>query len=452
MQAGPDLSAPFRNLIKMNDKIEESEVISMRLYYHKVCYIYVFLVFILLIHSCDHSKVYQIAPKGTSYSLPLLQWEVCGPLSEEADSKLVDSLLQKRIEFSSVHRSTADFLNSIHIPRFSQADLKEFYDIDPEDSLRHHTTEFSLMRCTLNTKRKTALFLELRHLMPMTVFLNGDSLNSFGVQDPDIYPLTLKEGANELLIKAGMDADALWWEALVCDSACMVSRYVARRSGNIIYPLISRHSKKILLTAPHANVSRQPVSLRFTDVRGKEVTSVRLQNDSLRYIIPEMEPEHSYLCELRIGDAVARQPVCCSNADDSYARLVRTRSGMDEDDIRTTETDQLLHRFRFLLSHPSRTDDWWWQFKIGQLVYEIDRLSCHENDTDGQPDLDPNIRFVTYRSELDGGIQRYLLATPNPPLAGSRPLPLVVVIRPDIEIHHHFLTCPQIARQWAVFV
>ena len=125
---------------------------------------------------------------------------------------------------------------------------------------------------------------------------------------------------------------------------------------------------------------------------------------------------------------------------------------MDEDDIRTTETDQLLHRFRFLLSHPSRTDDWWWQFKIGQLVYEIDRLSCHENDTDGQPDLDPNIRFVTYRSELDGGIQRYLLATPNPPLAGSSPLPLVVVIRPDIEIHHHFLTCPQIARQWAVFV
>ena len=419
-----------------------------------MCGLSVLSAFILIFYSCMNDSTqadYDIDfNPDSSYSFPLLQWEVCGPLSEKTDSKVVDSLLQKRIEFPSIHRSTASFLNNIYIPRFNQADLKELYNINPEDSVRHHTNEFSLMRCTLNSSCQTELFLELRHLMPMTVFLNGDSLSSVGVEDPDIYPLQLREGHNELLVKASMDADALWWEAFVCDSTSMASRYVARHSGKIIYPLISRHSKRILLTDPHANVSNLPVSLRFTDVRGEEVASVKLQNDSLRYTIPELEPEQSYLCELRIGDAVARQPVCCSNADDSYARLVRERSRMDESDFHSTEIDQLLYRFRFLLSHPSRTDDWWWQFKIGQLVYESDRHFPHVNDGDGHQSSDPNIRFVTYRSGLDGGIQRYLLPTPNPPLAGSSPLPLVVVIRPDIEIHRHFLTCPQIARQWAV--
>ena len=163
-----------------------------------------------------------------------------------------------------------------------------------------------------------------------------------------------------------------------------------------------------------------------------------------------MEPEQSYLCELHIGSAVARQPVCCSNADDSYARLVRARSGMDESDYRSAEIDQLLYRFRFLLEHPSRTDDWWWQFKIGQLVYESDRHFLHVNDGDGHQSSGPDIRFVTYRSGLDDGIQRYLLATPGTPPPGSSLLPLVVVIRPDIENHRHFFTSPQIARQWAV--
>lgn len=224
-----------------------------------ICYSCVLLVITILCHSCvsDRTKAeYDIdSNPDSSYSLPLLQWEVCGPLSEKTDSMVVDSLLQNRIEFPSVHKSTASFLNSILIPRYNQADLKELYNIDPEDSVRHHKDEFSLMRCVLNSDSQIELFLEMRHFMPMAVWLNGDSLSSMGVEDPDIYPLLLREGQNELLVKASMDADALWWEALVCDSISMASRYVARHSGKIIYPLISRHSKRILLTDPHANVA-----------------------------------------------------------------------------------------------------------------------------------------------------------------------------------------------------
>jgi predicted esterase len=60
-----------------------------------------------------------------------------------------------------------------------------------------------------------------------------------------------------------------------------------------------------------------------------------------------------------------------------------------------------------------------------------------------------NIQFITYTSKLDGGIQRYLLATPNEMKKGKK-YPLVVIVRPHVDHHYHFFTSPQFTHQWAI--
>ena len=58
-------------------------------------------------------------------------------------------------------------------------------------------------------------------------------------------------------------------------------------------------------------------------------------------------------------------------------------------------------------------------------------------------------RFVTYHSEIDDSLQRYILARPNH-IDRAVSLPLVIVMRPNIEKLHHFFSCPQLSRQWAI--
>ena len=285
--------------------------------------------------------------------------------------------------------------------------------------------------------------------MPIQAWVNGESLVRKKVNEQTIFELPLNSGDNELIIKADMCKKSLSMEAQICDSVNVAKIYVERQSGNIIYPLVSRHSKRITLTENHGSILDTTIYISFCDVNGKMICKKELQKDSLRYVIDELEPNKSYLCELHIGDFNTRQPVCCSNADDSYERLSNQLIEIENDETRIN-AEQLLFRFKFLLNHSSRNDgDWWWQFKIGQLCYEIEHLYAHHGDKKGGMETEQNIQFLTYRSELDGGTQRYILARPND-VNPDKTLPLVVVIRPDIEKHRHIFSSPQIARQWAL--
>ena len=382
----------------------------------------------------------------------LMNWEVCGPFSDNECNAVVDSLLKGYVNFNDILYSDYDtipFRNGIYEPLYNNFDLREYYGIEPTDTSYITKNAFTLIKCNIESDKDSCMYLDINTKMPISIWLNGESLVRRNLQEQNIFKMHLKKGNNELMIQLSMSDKNISMDAQICDSLHIAQLYVERQSGKIIYPLISRHSKTITLTDYHSNILDTTAFISFYDVFGKNIYKNKLNKDSLRYVIDDIEPNHSYMCELRIGDYYTRQPVCCSNADDSYDRLSKLIGEIDNDSVKIS-ADQLLYRFKFLLDHPSRNDgDWWWQFKIAHLCYELDYLYTHQDSNDNNEGIETNIQFVTYRSELDDGFQRYILARPNE-ISTDKPLPLVVVVRPDIEIHRHFFSSPQISRQWAL--
>ena len=79
----------------------------------------------------------------------------------------------------------------------------------------------------------------------------------------------------------------------------------------------------------------------------------------------------------------------------------------------------------------------------------MEHIFAHLNGTYGNDDNENNFKFITYRSVLDGCLQRYLLVTPNS-IDKNKKYPLVVVMRPCSEKRYHLYYSPQIAHQFVV--
>jgi hypothetical protein len=54
-----------------------------------------------------------------------------------------------------------------------------------------------------------------------------------------------------------------------------------------------------------------------------------------------------------------------------------------------------------------------------------------------------------YTSKIDNSIQHYLIISPND-YNEKKPLPLVVLVKPISENHHHFLSSSQLSRAWSI--
>ena len=153
---------------------------------------------------------------------------------------------------------------------------------------------------------------------------------------------------------------------------------------------------------------------------------------------------------MTIAGRTVRQPALCGKDDDALIRFRALADKLPINHPRRAEVEELLYRLDFLLHHPTRYEgDWWWQFKIPTITYQLEYTFAHLDYDYGQSDLEPNIMFVTYKSEQDDSLQHYLLARPNH-IDPKKPLPLVAVVRPHIENPYHFFCCPQLARQWAI--
>lgn len=398
------------------------------------------------------SSVYEIN-LGEEMKIPLLYWDLCGPLSNTEDSMTINAIIDNPSEmfhFQMEESEKKAFVNSTYIPKYGQLDLKEVFDMDVEDTTRIYSDKLMLMKCMLNTDKDSTLYLEVKTSMPSSFWINGDSLKRIDIQGLNIYKLPLNAGSNTVLVKSAMDSYDLSFEATVYNSNSIARLYTEGQSGNIIYPLISRQTKTVTLTNNHQNVIDGRASLSFYDSYGNLVNSQYLCKDSMKYVVPELEPDKSYTCKLQVGKHVITQSVCCGNGDDSYVRFCSMMNELPEGHHRIDEISQILYRLKFLLEHPTRYDgDWWWQFKIAPLTYQLEYIFSHLNASYGTDCNEPNVKFMTYKSNLDDGTQRYILVTPND-MEPQRAYPLVVVIRPNIENHRHFFTCPQIARQWAV--
>lgn len=423
---------------------------------NKITTLYV-LIFTLFILACSNERT-----DKSSYLLPLhkdslcfvmLDWNVCGSFPVQEDSLLQDSFLIFPYKIMKKHkddRLRRYSYSGMYHPLYNQLDLKEVYEIMPDDTTHSLKGEITYLHCGIISDEEFSAFLDIKTSMTCTLFLNTDTLHRRIINGHNFYPIRLKKGHNDCIAKVMAVGDDYSFEAAIYDSISIARLYADFQNGVIIYPIIDYNNQNLRLTNDHQNLLNSPVLLQLYDVYGDSVgETITLKPDIYYYPTSGLSQNVSYICEMNFLGKVVRQPVLCGDIEKTYSRFLRQQQSLLDNHSRADEIDQLLFRLKFLINHPTRETDWWWQFKIPALTYQLEHVFSHLDQTYGESDTEANIQFITYRSEIDDSLQRYILARPNK-VRQSEPLPLVVVIRPNIENYHHFFASPQLARQWGV--
>lgn len=423
---------------------------------NKLLYVIIALMMLCISISCNNnhnnSSIYDVKDGGEQ-GISLLYWHLYGPLDIINDSVTINKVISNPFENTFITKgttSTTSFINLTYSPKFGQLDFKEVFGINADDTICRYSDKCMLMKCTLESDKDTTLYLEVKTSMPTKFWINGDSIQRTEIQGLNIYKTGIRAGKNVIIAKTDMNVIDLSFEATLYSKNLITRLYTEHQSSNIIYPLISRKKKTITLTNNHQKLGEDSIKLSFYDTYGKLVDAINLNDDSMTYVVPRLEPNKSFICKMQIGRHIVSQHVCCGNGDDSYTQFSQMANELPKNHPKTDEINEILSRMKFLLEHPSRHQgDWWWQFKIAPLTYQLEYIFTHLNSRYGIDSHEPIIKFMTYYSQLDGGTQRYILVTPEN-ITPNKSYPLVIVIRPHIENHRHFFTSPQIARQWAV--
>lgn len=390
--------------------------------------------------------------KSLSEQKPIEDWYVCGAFSPEYDSLMADSFAKNIYAFSDLQNPDTlnpYWYNGMYQPAYNLLDLREVYNIQPEDTKHLLHEKITYLACDIQSDRDQDVYLEVKKAMKCFQQLNGDTLHRREIQGLNFYPIHLNRGYNRYFIKTIARTEDYSFESAVLDSNAVAQMFVNGQSNNIVFPQISPQEKVVKLTNAHQNLFDMSVALQFYDVHGKKVYETDLQKDSFIYRIPTLQKNQSYLCTMTILGNTVRQPIVCGDFEEVYHRFSSLRKGLPDSHPRANEVDQILYRLQFLLHHESRKDDWWWQFKIAPLTYQLEIIFANLNGEHGRDKGEFDVQFITYTSELDGGIQRYLLATPNRMEQGKK-YPLVVIVRPHVDNHYHFFVSPQFAHQWAI--
>ncbi len=334
--------------------------------------------------------------------------------------------------------------NGSYSPKYNQLDLKEVFGLQTSDTLQGRYTYLS---CNLLSKQAADLFLNIRTNLEFTPYLNGQKLERRDTQGLNFYAIHLNQGDNRCVIRTKEVNNDVWIESYLLDSLGVATMYTNEQSNNIVFPLVSNLDKILTFTNAHTKILDAKVYVTVQDASGDTVRSFPLKRNVNFCKVEELLDLTSYLCTMEIAGKVVRQPFVCGDLDEVYARFVRKRRRLGDNHPRSKEIDQLLYRLDFLLKHDSRETDWWWQFKIAPITYQLEHTFTHLNQDFGEDDNEFNLKFVTYTSQLDGGQQRYLLVTPNN-MRRDHKYPLVVVVRPHVVNHYPFFTSPQFTYQW----
>lgn len=383
---------------------------------------------------------------------PIENWYVCGAFGPTNEVVGVETFCGDMSELEKLENPdtmNVYWYNGHYRPKYNLLDLREVFNIKKSANTESLDGKITFLACDIQSNKDADLFLKVKKSMKCYQFVNGELLHRREIKGLNFYPIHLNKGYNRYVIKAVAKTDDYSIESTVLDSKSVASVYVNAQSNNIILPEILPEDNTINFTNDHHRVFGTPIRIQLYDAKGKKVYDSVIDNDTLMMKIPTMEINKSYLCAMTINGQSVRQPVVYGTFDDVYKRLVERRRAMSDAMPRVNEIDQVLYRLKFLLNHESRTHDWWWQFKIAPLAYQLEVMFSNSEGEHGKDKGEFNIQYVTYTSELDNGLQRYLLAIPNHLKKGKK-YPLVVVVRPHVENHHHFFTSPQFSHQWAI--
>lgn len=411
------------------------------------------ILFCLCLFSCNKesndSFIYLVSDENSCIQ-HIVNWNVVGSYTQQQDSLLRESI-QKGIYSIGALNSDTIFkfkYNGVYEPKYGQLDLKEVFNINVEDTTKVLDSLVTYLSCKIRVSESRNMFLLVNTKMKHNEYLNGDSLASKGFKELDIKPVSLKSGENDLVVRVTGGKGDYWYEATLYDSVSIAKMYAEEHTGNIIFPIIKNDT--IRLTENHWNITNSAIKLFFKDVNGNNVAETVLKKEQNSYYIPGFKDNRTYLCNMVIEGDTVRQPVLVGSFEELEMFFKSRRDSLPSAHPRADEIDQLLYRLWKLNTLTGKMrEDSWYPFKFPWVAYQLEHIFAHLNGTYGNDDNENNFKFITYRSVLDGCLQRYLLVTPNS-IDKNKKYPLVVVMRPCSEKRYHLYYSPQIAHQFVV--
>ena len=423
-----------------------------------ICYATIALLFCILQWSCyesvENTAVHSVSfDKVDVKDAPISDWYVCGTFSEK-DAKKMDSLINVSDVASLQGIENPDTLNTfwfngLYTPNYKVLDISEMFGVKNTGRSKLLQGKSTYLFCDIVSDKNVNVYMQVKSRMLCTNMLNGKLLKRRRINGLDIYPVTLKKGINKYIVKVVPKNENYSIETVFIDSSTVAKKYVDAHSNNFLLPTVNVKNHNVVLTGNHRGVLNSDVSLAISDAEQRQMYSCKLRKDSLQYHVPSLETGKSYLCRMTIAGQTVNQPIVCGHFRDAYNRLQTIRKKIPAGNPRLDEIDQIFFRLDYLLHNNNVVRDLDWQYKIPILTYQLEVIFANLNSTKGYDKGEFNIQFKAYRSELDGNVQRYLLARPNE-LERGKKYPLVVIVRPTADKYHPFMINQQVARQNAL--
>lgn len=415
------------------------------------------LLCVCCVNSCgidneDNIGSIEIKASQDTVECNIVDWFVTGTFTEKEDSVLYHTAtgIPDTSRFVKlVNRGNRLWYNGFYVPKYGQLDLKEVFNISVADTTSVLDRRITYLSSNIQSETERNLFLLVRTEMHTMQYLNGDSLSSLGLTDMEIYPIHLCAGKNTLVVKMRGAGRKYWYEASLYDSVSVAQIYAEEHTGNIIYPIISKDS--IQLTDNHCNVTDKSVKLMFHDVLGNEVAVKYIsKNTPKEFQLKGFEANKAYICSMVMAGDTVKQPVMTYTLEGLERKYKSLRDSIPDNHPRADEIDQLIYRiWKLNMTTGKMRAERWFPFKYPWVAYQLEHIFVHLDGTYGNDDNEYNFKYITYRSKLDGCLQRYILVTPNKVSFGFQ-YPLIVVMRPCNENRYHLFFSPQLAHQLVV--
>lgn len=307
------------------------------------------------------------------------------------------------------------------------------------------------LTCEIIAEQAAETYILFRSTDGIKLWVNGKEIlytnehRGFEQSFSDFARIHLTRGSNRILVKKVVDDPKVVFEAVLTDRASAWEEYKKCANGLLFEEGISEdffhiRGRNTFCFAP-------VVKYEFRDIYNKTVSRASYGLKSADTVgVSSVKSESAYMCYGVFNGLYVRQPVFVGDPE-KYLKKLRVKCK----GFAPTKQQRLapyLFRLNELLIHESKNSDWWWSFKVAAMIYEIE-AEVNAGSDEQLAELSFGIQLKAYKSQLDNSTQHYLMVTPDAP-ANRKKMPLVLVVRPFIENHHHFLTSPQMARHWAL--
>jgi dienelactone hydrolase len=433
-----------------------------------------FILISILFSSCNKSNtaVYDISSLKENKFIELTKWNVVGPI------KLSDSLRKN------------DFLNFDHLKILGTTEnnflKKPFKKIDYSNpdalipkainqefyNYKYNAFDFNIVRRSLNEKGKniigSAIYFSSKihsNKQDTINFISKSSdglkvwVNSklvyqskerrpFNLNYLDYVTIPISRGENLITVKKINYSNKVYFKAILAKDSLRDKLFHKKQSLCIFEKSIAKDT--IFLPQNFSEILNSSLEYTIKDNEGKIIYKQKIDKEDKPEIdISSLPNDKSYLCSFTKNNLVFSQVFYKGDPDDALLFLKKRREKFLTNKNAVKQIDTYLYRLKALLEHPSRYKDWYWSHKISYLLYELDIYMNSLKTPDPNLALSTGIQFKAYTSKIDESTQHYLIITPDS-YSKKKPIPLVVVIKPNNKNHHHFLTSAQVARKWSL--